>query len=161
MKEKMAPELRDRINKLEAEGLFDHGKDYEKGRYTQDYMIAAWGEGYFPYIYHRHPDANYDPTAQGNTGWDLYREMWGSHGEYVIDGNLVSAEYTDRLPQIKVPTLIVVGQNDECEPSLSETMHAKIAGSKLVILPSSGHMTFVDQTGMFLDAVGGFVGSRN
>jgi len=36
-------------------------------------------------------------------------------------------------------------------------MHAKIAGSKLVILPASGHMTFVDQTEMFLQAVGDFV----
>ena len=22
------------------------------------------------------------------TAWDLYREVWGSHGEFVIDGNL-------------------------------------------------------------------------
>ncbi len=48
MKEKMAPELRERIDRLEAAGLFGHGKDYEKNRYPADYMIAAWGEGYFP-----------------------------------------------------------------------------------------------------------------
>jgi pimeloyl-ACP methyl ester carboxylesterase len=36
-------------------------------------------------------------------------------------------------------------------------MHAKIAGSKMVILPQAGHMTFVDQTGMFVGAVEGFV----
>jgi proline-specific peptidase len=46
MKQNMSPELRDRIDKLEAAGLFGHGKDYEKLRYTNDYMIAAWGEGY-------------------------------------------------------------------------------------------------------------------
>ena len=60
-------------------------------------MIAAWGEGYFPYLYQNHPDPNFDPIGQGNTSWDLYREMWGSHGEFVIDGNLASVEYTDRL----------------------------------------------------------------
>jgi len=48
MKQNMTPELRDRIAKLEAAGLFGHGKDYEKNRYTAEYMIAAWGEGYFP-----------------------------------------------------------------------------------------------------------------
>ncbi len=157
MKEKMAPELRERINKMEAAGLYGHGKDYEKSRYTQEYMIAAWGEGYFPYLYQRRPDPSYDPTSTGNMPWDLYREMWGSHGEYVIDGNLVSAEYTERLPNIQVPTLVICGAHDESDPSLSETMHAKIAGSKLVILPASGHMTFVDQTEMFLQAVGDFV----
>ena len=36
-------------------------------------------------------------------------------------------------------------------------MHAKIAGSKLVVLPTSGHMTFVDQPGMFLKAVDDFL----
>ena len=38
-------------------------------------------------------------------------------------------------------------------------MHEKIAGSKLVILPKSGHMTFVDQPGLFIDAVKNFVRS--
>jgi proline iminopeptidase len=157
MKQNMAPDLRDRIDKLEAEGLFGHGKDYEKNRYTNEYMIAAWGEGYFPYIYHNHPDPNYDPIAAGNMSWDLYREMWGEHGEFVIDGNLKSVEYTNRLSAIKVPTLIVVGEHDECDPSLSKTMQARIASSKLVILPNAGHMTFVDQTGMFIKAVHGFL----
>ena len=160
MKQNMTPELRDRIDKLEAERLFGHGKDYEKNRYTNDYMIAAWGEGYFPYVYHNHPDPNYDPIAQGNTSWDLYREMWGEHGEFVIDGNLKSVEYTNRLSTIKVPTLVLVGEHDECDPSLSQTMHQKIAGSKLVILPNAGHMTFVDQTDMFIKTVHGFLGGK-
>lgn len=157
MKEKMPAELRDRINRMEAEGLFGHGLDYQKNRYTNEYEVAAWGEGYFPYVYQNRPDPNYDPTAAGNISWDLYREMWGSHGEFVVDGNLKSVEYTERLASIKVPTLILVGDHDECDPSLSEAMHAKIAGSKLVILPKAGHMTFVDQTKMFVEAVDGFV----
>ena len=157
MKEKMPAELRDRINRMEAEGLFGHGLDYQKNRYTNDYFVAAWGEGYFPYLYQNRPDPNYDPVAGGNISWDLYREMWGSHGEYVVDGNLKSVEYTDRLASITVPTLILVGDHDECEPPLSEAMHAKIAGSKIVILPKAGHMTFVDQTGMFVGAVDGFL----
>jgi proline iminopeptidase len=158
IKEKMPAELRDHINKMEAEGLYGHGKDYEKNRYTAEYMTAAWGDGYFPYVYQNHPDANYDPVDNGKMSWDLYREMWGSHGEFVIDGNLKSVEYTDRLPAIKVPTLMLVGDHDESDPSMSQTMHEKIPGSKLVILPKSGHMTFVDQPGMFEKAVEEFLG---
>lgn len=156
MKEKMPAELRDRINKMESEGLFGHGLDYQKRRYTNDYMIAAWGEGYFPYLYQNRPDPNYDPIAAGNTSWDLYREMWGSHGEFVVDGNLRSVEYTERLAEIKVPTLILVGDHDECDPSLAEAMHARIAGSKMVVVPKAGHNTFVDQTKIFVDAVSAF-----
>lgn len=160
IKQNMSPDLRKRIDKLEAQGLFGHGKDFEKNRYSQEYMVAAWGEGYFPYVYHNRPDPNYDPTALG-AAWDLYREMWGEHGEFVIDGNLKSMEYTNRLSTVKVSTLILVGDHDECDPSLSQAMHGKIKGSKLVILPNSGHMTFVDQNKMFLKAVEGFLsGSR-
>jgi proline iminopeptidase len=157
MKSKMSPELRDRIDKLEAAGLFGHGKDYEKNRYTAEYMIAAWGEGYFPYLYQNRPDPNYDPVANGNMSWDLYREMWGQHGEYVIDGNLTSVEYTEKLATIKVPALILAGDHDECDPSLSRAMQEKIAGSKMQVIPKAGHMTFVDQTSMVVTAIDNFV----
>jgi len=157
MKQSMSPELRERIDKLEAAGLFGHGKDYEKNRYTNDYMVAAWGEGYFPYLYQNHPDANYDPVDNGKMAWDLYREMWGEHGEFIIDGNLKSVEYTDRLASIKVPTLILVGDHDEADPSLAQAMHGKITGSKIVIFPKAGHMTFVDDTGMFIQTVDDFL----
>jgi proline iminopeptidase len=160
MKENMSPELRQRIDKMEAAGLFGKGMPYENGRYTPEYLIAAWGEGYFPYLYQNRPDPNYDPIASGVMSWDLYREMWGEHGEFIVDGNLKSVEYTERLATIHVPTLITVGDHDECDPSLSRAMQEKISGSKLVVLPKSGHMTFVDQTRMFLTAVDSFIHSK-
>lgn len=153
----MSPEVRDRILSLEKAGLYGKGKAYEQNRYPNDYMTAAWGEGYFPYLYQRRPDANYDPIANGVMSWDLYREMWGSNGEYVIDGNLKSVEYAGRLKTIKVPTLITAGDHDECAPSLAEEMHQLIGGSKLTIFPQSGHMTFVDQPGLFIRTVTEFL----
>jgi proline iminopeptidase len=150
-------DVREQIEREEKAGLYGRGKDYEKNRYANDYMIAAWGGGYFPYLYQNRPDPNYDPTQVANLPWDLYREMWGSNGEFVIDGNLKSVEYVERLHTIHVPTLIVAGDHDECDPALSQEMHEKIAGSQIVILPKSGHMTFVDQQGMFNDSVNTFV----
>jgi len=157
IKEKMAPELRQRIEKMEKEGLYGHGNDFEKNRYTNEYMVAAWGEGYFPYLYQRNPDPNYDPVGNGVMAWDVYREMWGSHGEFIIDGNLQSAEYAEKLSSLSVPTLITVGDNDECAPSLSQEMQQLISGSRLVILPNSGHMTFVDQPALFMSTVDEFL----
>ena len=157
MMAEMNPELRNRIESLEKAGLYGRGKVFERNRYSNGYMVAAWGEAYFPYLYQRRPDPNYDPAANGIMSWDLYREMWGSSGEFIIDGNLKSVEYGDRLNSITVPTLITAGDHDECAPSISREMHEKISGSKLVILPQSGHMTFVDQPGLFLKAVGEFL----
>ena len=78
-----------------------------------------------------------------------------------MDGNLTCVEYADRLSTIKVPTLITVGDHDECDPSLANAMHSLIPGSKLVILPQSGHMTFVDQPGLFMGAVEDFLTGGN
>jgi proline iminopeptidase len=153
----MPAATREKILNLEKAGLFGQGKEYEKGRYPAEYMQAAWGEGYFPYLYGKHPDPNFDPATMGNTAWDLYREMWGSHGEYIIDGNLKSVEYADRLKTLRVATLIVVGDHDECDPALSREMNSLIAGSKLAVMPQSGHMTFCDQPKLFVRTVDEFL----
>lgn len=153
-------DVREKVDAMQKAGLFGKGPAYRRERYSDDYMIAAWGGAYFPYLYENHPDPNYDPVANGKMSWDLYREMWGSDGEFVIDGNLKSVEYLDRLHTIHVPTLILVGDHDECAPWLSQEMHDRIAGSKLVILPKSGHMTFVDQPEMFISNVEAFLHGR-
>jgi proline iminopeptidase len=91
------------------------------------------------------------------TTWELYREMWGSNGEFVIDGNLKSVEYLDKLSTIRVPTLVICGDHDESNPRLSQTMHEKIAGSKLVIVPQSGQSAFVDQPNLYIAKVTEFL----
>jgi proline iminopeptidase len=157
-KAQMPPAKLKRLNELEQAGLFGKGAAWEHGRYSAEYENLAWGDGYFKFLFGARPDSTYDPTT-GNapTNWELYRQMWGSDGEFVIDGNLKSVEYVDRLPTIHVPTLILVGDHDECDPSLSREMHNKIAGSKLVIFPNAGHMNFVDQPDMWQKAVNGFL----
>jgi proline iminopeptidase len=157
-KHHLTPEALAKLEAFEKAGLFGKGKEWETGRYPEEYAKLAWGDGYFPYLYQHRPDPNYDPLS-GNTttSWDLYREMWGSHGEFVIDGNLKSVEYADRLPSIRVPTLLICVDHDESDPSLSRYMHEKIAGSTLVVLPQSGHLAFVDQPGMYIKALNDFL----
>ena len=161
MKAAMPSGDREKLDSLEKAGLFGKGLPYERGRYPDEYAKLAWGIGYFPYLYQRHPNPNADPLSDNtSTAWDLYREMWGSHGEFIVDGNLKSVEYVDRLATIKVPTLIIAGDHDESDPVMSKEMHDKIAGSKLVILPQSGHMTFVDQPNIFIKTVSDFVNEK-
>jgi len=157
-KAQMPPKKLKRLNELEAAGLFGKGEAWEHGRYPAEYAALAWGPGYFPFLYGARPDPTYDPMGQlTGTSWELYRAMWGEHGEFIIDGNLKSVEYVDRLPSIHVPTLLMAGDHDECDPSLSREMHERIAGSQIVILPDSGHMNFVDQPDLWQKAVEGFL----
>jgi 3-oxoadipate enol-lactonase len=54
--------------------------------------------------------------------------------------------YLDRLSEIKIPTLIMVGEDDPGTPvTASEAMHKRIANSKLVVIKSARHLSNVEQ----------------
>jgi 3-oxoadipate enol-lactonase len=58
--------------------------------------------------------------------------------------------HLDRLSEIRIPTLIMVGEDDPGTPvAASEAMHEKISNSKLVILPSARHLSNVEQPEAF------------
>ena len=55
-----------------------------------------------------------------------------------------------RLSEIKLPTLIMVGEDDPGTPvAASEAMHKKIPNSKMVIIPSARHLSNVEQPEVF------------
>ena len=62
------------------------------------------------------------------------------------------------LPLLRLPTLILVGEEDTLiPPSESEQMHAAIAGSVLVPIPEAGHMSNVENPAAFNEAVNDFL----
>jgi pimeloyl-ACP methyl ester carboxylesterase len=63
----------------------------------------------------------------------------------------------DRLPQIDVPTLVVVGARDEPFLAASEVMARKIPGAHLVVITDAGHVANLDQPEAFNHAVVGFL----
>lgn len=75
--------------------------------------------------------------------------------------NAYPIEYEDRLATIRKPTLVITGQHDRtCTPRAARELHAGISESELVILPEAGHMTFVEQPGMYFAAVRDFFARR-
>jgi pimeloyl-ACP methyl ester carboxylesterase len=63
------------------------------------------------------------------------------------------ARVIELLPQIKVPSLIVVGADDTPFLAASDYMAAKIPGAKKVVIPQAGHAVNIDQPQAFIDAV--------
>ena len=81
-----------------------------------------------------------------------------------VDGYIGCSEairrlnYLDRLPEIKIRTLIMVGEEDPGTPvSASEAMHKRIPNSRLVILPSAQHLSNVEQPEAFNSALMDFL----
>jgi len=64
---------------------------------------------------------------------------------------------TPRLAEIKVPTLVIVGAQDGgTPPAMARIIHAGIAGSELVEIPSAAHLSNMEQPQAFLAAVENF-----
>jgi pimeloyl-ACP methyl ester carboxylesterase len=59
----------------------------------------------------------------------------------------------ESLPNIKVPSLVVVGADDAPFLVASEYMAAKIPKAKKVVIPAAGHAVNIDQPQAFIDAV--------
>lgn len=69
-------------------------------------------------------------------------------------------DQTERLSQIKVPTLIVVGKEDPITPPAdSEKMHQRIAGSQLVVIENASHVSNIEQAEQFNRVLKDFLNS--
>jgi len=63
------------------------------------------------------------------------------------------ARVIEMLPEIKVPSLIVVGADDTPFLAASDYMAAKIPGAKKVVVAQAGHAVNIDRPQAFIDAV--------
>jgi 3-oxoadipate enol-lactonase len=67
-------------------------------------------------------------------------------------------DLTDRISAISIPTLIVVGEEDQGTPvAASKVMHERIKGSELVVIPSAAHLSNLEQPEAFTAALTGFL----
>jgi pimeloyl-ACP methyl ester carboxylesterase len=67
------------------------------------------------------------------------------------------ARVISSLPDIAVPSLVVVGANDTPFLAASDYMAAKIPGAKKAVIEGAGHAANVDQPAAFNDTVLGFL----
>jgi 3-oxoadipate enol-lactonase len=63
---------------------------------------------------------------------------------------ILGLNYVERLTEINVPTLIIVGEDDPGTPvAASQAIHQRIEHSTLVVLPSAAHLSNIEQADAF------------
>jgi proline-specific peptidase len=133
--------------------------DHEAAGTTSDPAYAAASDVF----YHRHvcrldpwPDCVVRTTdALANDGY-VYNLMNGP-SEFHCIGTLKTWDITDRLHEIRVPTLLLSGRYDEATPLIVGTIHERIAGSEWIVFEESSHMPHVEEPAAFNAAVRGFL----
>ncbi len=64
----------------------------------------------------------------------------------------------NRLPEIKLPTLVLCGEEDQLTPlKYSRYLHENISSSSLVVVPRAGHMVMAEQPELMNKAIGAFL----
>lgn len=141
-------EVQQAIQKHESQGTTD----------SPEYEAACW------LFSSRHAGGHIQPKPQ----WveeafeklddnEVYLKMWGP-SEFCATGLLRDWDITDRLAEIRVPTLVLAGRFDEATPALAETIHRGIPGSERVIFEESAHFPHIEETERYLEVVSDFLG---
>jgi 3-oxoadipate enol-lactonase len=96
---------------------------------------------------------------------EAIRRIIESNSEIGICGTLLAlasrTDTTDSLDLIRVPTLVMVGEEDKVTPpKLSELIDNRISGALIHIVPNAAHMSNLENTEDFNKHLGEFLGSQ-
>ena len=67
------------------------------------------------------------------------------------------AKVIESLPEIRVPAIVIVGENDTPFLAASDYMASKIPGAKKAVIPNAGHAANIDNPAAFNAALTGFL----
>ena len=81
--------------------------------------------------------------ALGHLAQSVYETMWGP-AEFVCTGSLRSLDLVPVLPHLKVPTLYVSGEYDECTPDASHYFASHMPNASVQTIPGAAHLTTID-----------------
>lgn len=108
-------------------------------KYDAPAFQSALNEFYGLYLF-RHPvEADLDSSFAA-FNQDIYVYMQGP-SEFTITGTLKTYDVTGFLPQVRVPTLVTVGEFDEVGPELVRRHANLIPGARYEVLSGSAHIT--------------------
>ncbi|WP_100400639.1 alpha/beta fold hydrolase [Bacillus sp. FJAT-44742] len=93
---------------------------------------------------------------KGKVGSADYKNVSGVMQQSLV--HVVNEDLQHHLPDIKVPTLLVWGENDEATPvEDGKLMEEKIPDAGLVVLKGAGHYAYLDNLNEFLVIIDNFL----
>jgi pimeloyl-ACP methyl ester carboxylesterase len=110
------------------------------------------------WVPHWVPHAFSDGAPQGLLN-ELQTIMWDFHPVgFRAMSRAVAGDFREILPNVKVPTLLIWGDDDKRSPlSCGEAMREAIPGARLVVIPNAGHVSNMEQPEAFNVAVREFL----
>ena len=76
-------------------------------------------------------------------GQNVYLYMEGP-SEFTLTGTFKNYDRTDRLHEIKVPTLFITGEYDEARPISARYYQSLVPGARFELIENAGHLTMHD-----------------
>jgi proline iminopeptidase len=89
--------------------------------------------------------------------WNYTLEHFSDYVYEKVDNSLKGWDITDRLPEIKIPCLIITGEYDVLPPKLARVIHRGIRGSKLVKFENCSHLPMWEDRVAFIEVVRDFL----
>ncbi len=142
--DRLPPKFREAIHAGEAK------QDYRNPRY-----LAAVDVFYRTYLCRLSVWPHEVVQSLEETGI-VYRTMNGPN-EFTITGRIRDWDVTDRLGEIRLPTLVTVGRYDEVTPRVARAIHRGIRGSKLAYFAKSSHLAMWEERARYIDVLRDFL----
>jgi L-proline amide hydrolase len=147
LREDLPPDVQETLLKHEAAGTTA----------DREYLDAA-------FVFDRRHVCRVDPwpdcVARTFAKLEQYPEVYNTMNgpsEFHVTGTLKDWDITERLQEIRVPTLVASGEFDEATPAINATVHRGIPGSESVIFPGCSHMAFVEDPEHYCEVLDGFL----
>ncbi len=116
----------------------EENKSYKSPEYQQAVLVY-----YQNYLARKLPWSADIDSAFMQMGENVYNYM-GGPSEFTMTGSLKDYDRTNRLGEIKVPTLYIAGEYDEARPSTVKYYQSLTPGSNFEIVENAGHLTMQD-----------------
>jgi proline iminopeptidase len=116
----------------------EQNKTYETPEYLQAVQIY-----YEHFLARKLPWSPDIDSSFEKIGKNVYEYMAGP-SEFSMPGVLKDYDRTNRLGEIKIPTLFITGEFDEARPSTVKYYQSLVPGSLFEIIPGAGHLTMQD-----------------
>jgi L-proline amide hydrolase len=147
LREDLPPDAQAALTKHEAAGT-----------YTDPEYLAAVQVFYERHVCRLVPPPEYVARSFANldANPEVYHTMNGP-SEFTVIGTLRDWDITDRLGEIRVPTLVVSGRYDEATPEIAGRVHRGIPSSEWIIFEQSSHLPHAEERELFMERVGAFL----